>query len=99
MPQLTEFTDEELETVEETTMERLWGLTEMIPESAYSVTNTTYAGGKAIVKFVRSSIWIVSTSLIVLALPAALEAERVNMEISREQEQRQALFGAQQPPM
>ena len=44
-------------------------------------------------KFSRSTLWIVSTSVVVLALPAAFEIEKVRMEEDMRKQQQQMLLG------
>jgi len=82
---------------DETLMERIYGLTEMFPESLRSVTwslkNLTTAGAMNLYKFSRSTLWIVGTSMVVLALPPAFEIEKVRMEEDMRKQQQQMLLG------
>jgi len=82
---------------DETLVERLYGLTEMFPESVRSLTwnlkSLTTSGVKTLYKFSRSTLWIVSTSVVVLALPAAFEIEKVRMEEDMRKQQQQMLLG------
>ena len=82
-----------LQDLEETYLERLWGLSEMFPEkareNASAVAGHTWNGGAAVVQFVRSTVWILTSSAIVLSLPVVFEMERVNMDLARQQEEKQ----------
>ena len=78
---------------DETITERLIGLTEMFPESfrnfVCNTTDLTYRGVKKLWSFGGSTLWIVSTSFTVLALPLIFEVERAQAEEAEKQQQRQ----------
>ncbi|XP_028413124.1 mitochondrial import receptor subunit TOM22 homolog [Dendronephthya gigantea] len=92
---------EELENLDdiedETITERLIGLTEMFPESVRNFFSTTtdlaIKGTKKLYSFGGSTLWIVSTSFMVLALPLIFEVERAQAEEAEKQQQRQILLG------
>lgn len=78
-------------------MERLVGLTEMFPAGLVNFVNKTtglvFTGTKKLYNFGGSTLWIVSTSFTVLALPLIFEVERAQAEEAEKQQQRQILLG------
>ncbi|XP_022095460.1 mitochondrial import receptor subunit TOM22 homolog [Acanthaster planci] len=82
---------------DETLAERLYGLTEMFPESvrngASALTSASLKGVKLSYNFSRSALWILSTSFMVLMLPVIFETEIAQMEQAQLQKQRQILLG------
>ena len=82
---------------DETIAERLWGLTEMFPESVRDfsdkATNASIKGVKKAYKFTRSTLWILGTSFVILALPVLFEVERVQTEEAALMQQRQVGAG------
>lgn len=82
---------------EETLAERLWGLTEMFPESVrnttYTVAMTTKDSLKGFYGFSRSAFWIIFSSSIILFAPVIFEVERVQMEEAQRTQQKQMLLG------
>uniref|UniRef100_A0A672HJW9 Mitochondrial import receptor subunit TOM22 homolog n=1 Tax=Salarias fasciatus TaxID=181472 RepID=A0A672HJW9_SALFA len=76
--------------LDETLMERLWGLTEMFPERVRTIAAKFYS-------FTRSALWVGTTSVMILALPVLIERERLRfqqrLEQQRLQQRRQILFG------
>lgn len=78
---------------DETLGERLWGLTEMFPESVRNVTWTVGTSSVSCVKglysFSRSAMWILATSAIILAAPVLIENEKSQLEELNRQQQRQ----------
>lgn len=74
-------------------MERLVGLTEMFPESVRSGTIATARGvlngAKWLYGVSGKTVWILSTSFVILALPVIFEVERVQTEEAQLQQQRQ----------
>ncbi|VDM97737.1 unnamed protein product [Thelazia callipaeda] len=86
--------DDELE---ETLGERLWGLREMFPDSfrcklESSIDWSVWAARHAF-SFMRSTLWIVSSSMMILVLPYVIEKERSEFEKSQVAQQRQMLLG------
>ena len=79
--------------IDETLVERLVGLTEMFPESVRSGTIATARGVVSGAKWLYSvsgkTVWILSTSFVILALPVIFEVERVQTEEAQLQQQRQ----------
>lgn len=69
-----------IQPVPETILERVIGLREMFPEPVQKALETTASYGSWAVKggasFGGKSLWVLSTSLIVLFLPAVWEAEK-----------------------
>lgn len=82
-----------LDEIDETLTERLVGLTEMFPESVRKGTSTAAKGMVSSAKWLYSvtgkTIWILSTSFVILALPVIFEVERVQTEEAQLQQQRQ----------
>ena len=78
---------------DETITERLIGLTEMFPESfrnfVCASTDLAIKGAKKLYSFSGSTLWIVSTSFTVMALPLIFEVERAQAEEAEKQQQRQ----------
>ncbi|KAK2565485.1 Mitochondrial import receptor subunit TOM22-like protein [Acropora cervicornis] len=97
MPQIENLDDENLADIDETLVERLVGLTEMFPESVRSGTIATARGVVSGAKWLYSvsgkTVWILSTSFVILALPVIFEVERVQTEEAQLQQQRQILLG------
>ena len=82
-----------LDEIDETLTERLIGLSEMFPESVRNSTSTAakgaVSGAKWLFNFTGRTIWILSTSFVILALPVIFEVERVQTEEAQLQQQRQ----------
>ena len=80
--------------IDETVLERLYGLTEMFPDcvrnASYSVIDGTIRAVKAGYQFSRNSVWVTFTSSIVLFGPIWVEIERSTIE---KELQRQLLLG------
>ncbi|KAF4520063.1 hypothetical protein B566_EDAN007919 [Ephemera danica] len=85
------------EDLDETLAERLWGLTEMFPESVRRATNTTSTitctGVSALYSFFRTSSWLLFSTVTLLFAPVIFESERAQMEEMQKQQQRQILLG------
>ncbi|XP_076251433.1 translocase of outer mitochondrial membrane 22 homolog mge [Rhynchophorus ferrugineus] len=81
----------------ETLSERLWGLTEMFPESlrnfTYSSVVNTKLGICKAYGFSRSAAWVVFSTSIILFAPVIFEVERANMEEMQRTQQKQMLLG------
>lgn len=82
---------------DETLAERLWGLTEMFPESLRSacsaVSSFTWNSTKVGLRFGRSALWVIASSFTILILPVMFEKERAAMQEQQLQQQRQILLG------
>nr|CAB3267164.1 mitochondrial import receptor subunit TOM22 homolog [Phallusia mammillata] len=95
LKQLEEEVIEDFE--DETLYERLWGLTEMFPDSLRNATaksaDYTVLGTKKLYRFVRSAMWVGTTGFMILVVPIVFEQERFNMEQQQQQHQRQILLG------
>ncbi|XP_060528939.1 mitochondrial import receptor subunit TOM22 homolog [Cylas formicarius] len=82
---------------EETFSERLWGLTEMFPDSLRNFTHATVVntkqGVKQVYNFSRNASWIVFSTSIILFAPLIFEVERANMEEMQRTQQKQMLLG------
>eukprot|EP00058_Branchiostoma_floridae_P019568 XP_002605058.1 hypothetical protein BRAFLDRAFT_124135 [Branchiostoma floridae] len=86
--------DEDVE--DESLFERIVGLTEMFPDSMRSgvsgVTSLSVSGTKWLYQFTRRSLWVVSTSFMILVLPVIFETEKAQMEQQQLQQQRQVII-------
>ncbi|GJQ84038.1 mge [Trypoxylus dichotomus] len=82
---------------DETLSERLWGLTEMFPETvrntAAQIADSTSTGVKFMYGFSRSAFWIVFSSSIILFAPVIFEVERAQLEEMQRNQQKQILLG------
>ncbi|XP_003747667.1 mitochondrial import receptor subunit TOM22 homolog [Galendromus occidentalis] len=83
--------------IEETIGERLWGLTEMFPETVRTLTSKLVHGTQSATcgayGLSRTIVWIFFSSATILAAPVLFEAERVQVEEVSKQQQRQILLG------
>lgn len=82
---------------DETMGERLWGLTEMFPETVRNVTgavaNFSVASVKTVYKLTCNASWIFFTSSMILFAPVVFEVERAQMEEMQKSQQKQVLLG------
>lgn len=82
---------------DETLGERLWGLTEMFPETVRNVTgavtNFSVASVKTAYKLTCNASWIFFTSSMILFAPIVFEVERAQMEEMQKSQQKQVLLG------
>ncbi|XP_044157397.1 mitochondrial import receptor subunit TOM22 homolog [Bufo gargarizans] len=89
--------DDDDEELDETLSERLWGLTEMFPDSLRSAAGVTLdfsvGAAKKCYSFSRSALWIGTTSFMILVLPVVFEIEKLQMEQQQQLQQRQILLG------
>nr|XP_003221021.2 PREDICTED: mitochondrial import receptor subunit TOM22 homolog [Anolis carolinensis] len=92
--EIEEDDDDELD---ETLGERLWGLTEMFPDSLRSAAGATFDVSLSIAqkmyRFSRAALWIGTTSFMILVLPVVFETEKLQMEQQQQMQQRQILLG------
>ncbi|XP_062859870.1 mitochondrial import receptor subunit TOM22 homolog [Trichomycterus rosablanca] len=89
--------DDDEDDLDETLLERLWGLTEMFPDTLRSAAETSAQCSMSVAKklysFSRSALWVGTTSFIILVLPVVFETERLQLEQQQLQQQRQILLG------
>ncbi|XP_068610724.1 mitochondrial import receptor subunit TOM22 homolog [Brachionichthys hirsutus] len=89
--------DDEDEDLDETLVERLWGLTEMFPDTVRSIVDVSAHCSVSLAKrfysFSRSALWVGTTSFMILVLPVVFETERLQLEQQQLQQQRQILLG------
>lgn len=82
---------------DETVGERLWGLTEMFPESVRNFTASlvdyTQKGIQGIFKVTCTASWIFFTSAMILFAPVVLETERAQINELKRIQQKQTLLG------
>ena len=68
-------------------------LSEMFPDGVRNAASTVYGtslkGAGAAYHFTRSALWILGTSVVILALPVVFEVERVQTEEAQLMQQRQ----------
>ncbi|XP_051968299.1 mitochondrial import receptor subunit TOM22 homolog [Xyrauchen texanus] len=96
-PPEDEIEGDEDEELDETLLERLWGLTEMFPDKMRSAAERSaqcsLSIAKKIYSFSRSALWVGTTSFMILVLPVVFETERLQLEQQQLQQQRQILLG------
>jgi len=96
-PLQDEIEDDEDEDLDETLVERLWGLTEMFPESLRGAADVSaqcsFTFAKKLYSFSRAALWVGTTSFMILVLPVVFETERLQLEQQQLQQQRQILLG------
>lgn len=96
-PPEDEIDDDEDEDLDETLLERLWGLTEMFPDTVRSAAEVSAQCSVSLAKkfysFSRSALWVGTTSFMILVLPVVFETERLQLEQQQLQQQRQILLG------
>ncbi|XP_071264770.1 mitochondrial import receptor subunit TOM22 homolog [Salvelinus alpinus] len=92
-----EIDEDEDEELDETILERLWGLTEMFPDTLRSAAEVTASGSVTVAKklysFSRAALWVGTTSFMILVLPVVFETESLQLEQQQLQQQRQILLG------
>ncbi|XP_066521969.1 mitochondrial import receptor subunit TOM22 homolog [Hoplias malabaricus] len=85
------------EDLDETLVERLWGLTEMFPDTLRSAAEVSARCSVSVTKklfsFSRTALWVGTTSFMILVLPVVFETERLQLEQQQLQQQRQILLG------
>ncbi|CAL1604827.1 unnamed protein product [Knipowitschia caucasica] len=89
--------EDEDEDLDETLGERLWGLTEMFPETLRTAAGVSaqcsVSLAKKLYSFSRAALWVGTTSFMILVLPVVFETERLQLEQQQLQQQRQILLG------
>ncbi|EDW73356.1 uncharacterized protein Dwil_GK16698 [Drosophila willistoni] len=77
--------------------ERVWGLSEMFPESVRNaadvITRTTVKGISTLYTFTCNASWIFFTTSVILFAPVIFETERAQMEELQKSQQKQVLLG------
>ncbi|XP_033019461.1 LOW QUALITY PROTEIN: mitochondrial import receptor subunit TOM22 homolog [Lacerta agilis] len=95
--ELEEEVEDDDDELDETLAERLWGLTEMFPESVRSAAGATFGVSLSVAqkmyRFSRAALWIGTTSFMILVLPVVFETEKLQMEQQQQMQQRQILLG------
>ncbi|XP_061495128.1 mitochondrial import receptor subunit TOM22 homolog [Rhineura floridana] len=95
--ELEEEIEDDDDELDETLAERLWGLTEMFPESIRSAAGATFdvslSVAQKMYRFSRAALWIGTTSFMILVLPVVFETEKLQMEQQQQMQQRQILLG------
>jgi import receptor subunit TOM22 len=91
------FVSKDSEIEDETLAERIWGLTEMFPETVRNITSTSVYGSinltQKMCSWSKTALWVLGSSFTVLVLPVLCEQERSSMEEQQAQQQRQILLG------
>ncbi|XP_045225987.2 mitochondrial import receptor subunit TOM22 homolog [Macaca fascicularis] len=86
-----ELEEDDHEELDETLSERLWGLTEMFPEKAWSAAGATFDlslfVAQKLYRFSRAALWIGTTSFMILVLPIVFETEKLQMEQQQQLQQ------------
>ena len=80
--------DEEF--VDETIVERIVGLTEMVPDKYWSMSGRFMRKAYSIL---RAGAWIVASSAALIIIPPLIEYQRVELEEAEKQQSKQLLFG------
>ena len=75
-----------LQNVTETISERLWGLTEMLPDPVWSALRKSRVWS---VWFVRRAGWVVGVSVAMMFLPIITEHQRLELEEMQNMQKRQ----------
>lgn len=93
--------NDEEEFVDETIVERIVGLTEMVPDKYWSISGRFV---RKVYSILRSGTWIVASSAALIIIPPLIEYQRLEMEEAEKQQSKQLLFGqgagpGQSPPL
>ncbi|XP_065898523.1 mitochondrial import receptor subunit TOM22 homolog [Dysidea avara] len=88
--ELSTVVDENEDDVTETISERLWGLTEMLPDPVWDALRKSRVWS---VWFVRRASWVVGVSVALLMLPIATEQQRLELEEMQNMQKRQVMLG------
>lgn len=82
---------------EESIMERIIGLNEMLPEPVRKVLGATLSKSTSTLKWAfwasRSVTWIVCSTAAILVVPISLESERLEYEQQMKRQERNILMG------
>jgi len=89
--------EDENEDVDESLSERIWGLTEMFPESLRSGSINTVSATLGLLKgtyeMSRQVVWIAVSSSLLLFAPVMFELERINVEEMMKQDRNRLVLG------
>ncbi|KAK4328897.1 hypothetical protein Pmani_000706 [Petrolisthes manimaculis] len=89
--------DDDDEDLDETLMERLWGLTEMFPErlrnSTVNATTSSISFAKGAYEVTRQVVWIAVSTSVILFAPVMFELERLNVEEMMKQDRNRLVLG------
>ncbi|VDM63666.1 unnamed protein product [Angiostrongylus costaricensis] len=92
-----EFDDIPDDELEETILERLEGLSEMMPPGLRKAISSGLSwsvwGAKNLWYLTRQSIWIAATTSLIMFMPYVIEKERSDLEKTQAAQQRQMLLG------
>ncbi|MEE6502648.1 hypothetical protein FKM82_004584 [Ascaphus truei] len=94
---ILELEEGEEDELDETLSERLWGLTEMLPDRLRTAAGVSLelsvCAAKKFYSFSRTALWIGTTSFMILVLPVVFETEKLQMQEQQQLQQRQILLG------
>ncbi|KAK7502089.1 hypothetical protein BaRGS_00006841 [Batillaria attramentaria] len=97
LPSRPGVSEEDDDDIDETLTERLWGLTEMFPDSVQkmftSLASFSFKAVKVGYGLSRSALWIAASSATIMVLPVVFESERAQQQEQQLQQQRQILLG------
>ncbi|KAJ1371871.1 Mitochondrial import receptor subunit TOM22 [Parelaphostrongylus tenuis] len=92
-----EFDDIPDDELEETILERLEGLGEMMPPGLRKAVSNgvswSWWGAKSLWYLARQGIWIAATTSLIMFMPYVIEKERSDLEKTQAAQQRQMLLG------
>ncbi|XP_003382765.1 PREDICTED: mitochondrial import receptor subunit TOM22 homolog [Amphimedon queenslandica] len=92
----SEIDEEELEGINETILERLVGLSEMVPDSWWRLSKN---GFSFTYWLIRRSAWVIGTSMALLWFPAFIETQRLEMVAMQDLQTKQIMLGPGQSPL
>lgn len=85
------------EDVDESLLERIWGLTEMFPERLRSTSANTVSSSINLVKgsyeLARQVVWVAVSTSVILFAPVMFELERLNVEEMMKQDRNRLVLG------
>lgn len=85
------------EDLDESLLERVWGLTEMFPDRLRSTCSSTVSTSLSLLKSTyelsRQVVWVAVSSSVVLFAPVMFELERLNVEEMMKQDRNRLVFG------
>uniref|UniRef100_A0A0P4W7Z3 Mitochondrial import receptor subunit TOM22 homolog n=1 Tax=Scylla olivacea TaxID=85551 RepID=A0A0P4W7Z3_SCYOL len=88
---------EDDEDLDESLLERVWGLTEMFPDRLRSTCSSTVSSSlnllKSTYELSRQVVWVAVSSSVILFAPVMFELERLNVEEMMKQDRNRLVFG------
>ncbi|XP_045119465.1 mitochondrial import receptor subunit TOM22 homolog [Portunus trituberculatus] len=88
---------DEDEDLDESLLERVWGLTEMFPDRLRSTCSSTMSSSLSLLKSTyelsRQVVWVAVSSSVILFAPIMFEMERLNVEEMMKQDRNRLVFG------